>query len=156
MVTEISRELSIGDLGDVEQPNSIMHLVPFYNEEFGWYSDERPIFDMARIIPDENSGDRRRAKIELVGDVWKENGATDAQLGRIRVIFRNFFFSAQIRGINVDENYTVGQLRDDCEKHKIKRIPGLWYTAEDFLAQVVRKRTLQVLQGGSAATGNFV
>ncbi|MGA2911686.1 MAG: hypothetical protein ABSE17_03590 [Candidatus Levyibacteriota bacterium] len=148
MVTEIRRELLIGDLVEVEQPNSIMHLASAYSEEFGWYPDERPIFDIARIVPDENSGDKKRAKIELVGDVWKESGATDTQLGRIRVIFRNFFFKAQTRGIIVDESYTIGQLRQDCQNHKIRTIPGLWDTAEDFLTQVVRKRTLQVLPGG--------
>lgn len=143
-----SAKPAINPLTEVEYPNSIMHLAPFLNREFGGFSDEGSIFEMAKIVPDENSADRRRATIELVGDVWEKSGATKAQLVRIRGLFRNFFFKAQHRGIIVDENYKIGQLRQDCEKHKISTISGLGVMTESFLAQIVARRKLQVLQGG--------
>ena len=143
-----SAKPAINPLTEVEYPNSIMHLVPFLNREFGGFSDEGLIFEMAKIVPDENSADRRRATIELVGDVWEKSGATKAQLVRIRGLFRNFFLRAQVRGINVDATYTIGQLRQHCKDNKIRTIPGLGIMAEEFLAQIVARRTLQVLQGG--------
>jgi hypothetical protein len=162
MVTEIGRELPIRVLKDAqpaknsftepEQPNSIIHLAPSLNRTFGKLTDEASIFEMARIVPDENSADRRRATVELVGSAWLESGATDTQLGRIRAIFRNLYFKAKIRGININENYTINQLRQDCKDKKLRTIPGVGMMAEEFLGQTVRKRTLQILQGGPAAT----
>jgi hypothetical protein len=161
MATEIWRQLPIRvldgaqpamrPLARVEQPNSIARLIPSLNREFGQYSDETPVFAMARIVDDENSTSRRHAKIELVGEGWEKSGATDGQLGRVRLMFRNFFFKAQHRGIIVDENYTFGQLRQDCEQHIISTISGLGVKAESFLAGVIAKRPLQVLPGGLVA-----
>lgn len=161
MVTEIGPSLAMRVLegvkpalrpvAKVEHPNSMARLVPSLNREFGQYSDETPVFAMARIVDDENSDNRRRATIELVGEAWKNSGATNDQIARVMLMFRNFFFKAQHRGIIVDENYTIGQLRNDCEHHIIRTISGLGVRAEDFLAGVVAKRRMQVLPGGLAA-----
>ncbi|MGA2967986.1 MAG: hypothetical protein ABSD69_02360 [Candidatus Levyibacteriota bacterium] len=153
MVTEIHRELLIRDVASstaLEQPNSIKHLEPALNEFFGWFSDDRLISEMARIVPNENSANIRRATVELIGSAWEESGAKPDKLNRIKAIFRKFYLKAGLRGIDVD-TYTIGQLRYDCEKHNISKIPGVGEAAEDFFAGVVRKRTLQILQGGATA-----
>jgi hypothetical protein len=154
MVTETGRVVGNLQRGAVslagpDQPNSIRHLEPALNEFFGWYSDDRLISEVARIVPDENSADIRHAVVELISPAWEESGMTSVQRDKVTTLFRRFYLKAGLRGIVVG-TYTIGQLRDDCEKHRIRAIPGLGETTENFLAGVVRKRTLQVLQGGQA------
>ena len=130
-----------------EQPNSIRYLEPALNEVFGWYSDDRLISELARIVPDENSTDIRRARVELIDPAWLDSEATPAQLDRIKAIFRKFYLKAGLRGIDV-ATYTFGQLRYDSKHHDISKIPGIGEEAEDFFAQIVRRKALQVLPGG--------
>ena len=139
-----------------EQPNSIRYLEPALNDVFGWYPDDMLLSKIARIVPDENSTDIRRAQVELVDPAWSNSGAKPDQLDRIKAFFRKFYLKAGLIGIDVN-TYTIGQLRFDSEpEHRnISKIPGIGVEGEDFLAGIVKKRTLQLLQGGLTVGGNL-
>jgi hypothetical protein len=122
-----------------EHRNSIMHLVEPLNRHFGQYSDDALLTELAIVDPD---SDIRHAKVELVGDVWQESGATDLQLGKVRRLIRIVHFRA-------GHIKTFGILRTACKKGKIMELSGAGVIGQNFLAGVIAERTPQVPKVGS-------
>jgi hypothetical protein len=118
-------------------PSSIVRLAPSLNRFLGGLPDSAPITAIARI--DSDSDDRRHVPVELVGDFWREVGATDLQLARIRKLFRTLHFNAP----NIN---TLGRIREACksvqpgQSGRIARTKGMEDTSELFLAIAVEKK----------------
>jgi len=119
---------------------SILYLAESANSFLGEISDDASITAIARTNLD---SDRRSAVVELVGEGWLKIGATEAQLIRIRNLFRSLLFNAR----DID---TVGKLRQalaDKKNKPIARIEGISGLGEGFL-EIATKKHLRVVQPG--------